>query len=136
MSEEQTISTTIQTENKPTTSELQGGKVSKKRTFKIKLDDNLYSSRITGNTPKQAASKALTLLIKQNQKEGKNIDKINFTIKETTRSSKQKTYNYVGYRIKLDTPTIYNITTKSSTGEYEKKTISNQYRNKIEKLKL
>ena len=40
---------------------------------------------------KQAASKALTLLIKQDPSFKFN-DKIKFSIKETTRNSRQKTY--------------------------------------------
>lgn len=105
-------------------------KVTKKRTFKIKLADSEFCSRITGSTPKQAASKALTLLINQKKKSGKSVKgKIAFTIKETTRGSKGKEYNYQGEKIKLKEPTEYTI--KSADGQV--KTIINKYKNIIEK---
>jgi hypothetical protein len=113
---------------------LEGGakkkKVNNKRTFKIKLNDSEFCSRITGNTPKQAASKALTLLINQKKNTGKSVKgKIVFTIKETTRGSKGKEYSYQGEKIKLKTPTTYKI--KSSNGEI--KEIINKFKNVIEK---
>lgn len=108
--------------------EQKGG--SKKRTFKIKLADAEFCSRITGSTPKQAASKALTLLINQKKKAGKaQKGKLVFTIKETTRGSKGKEYSYQGEKVKLKTPTTYSI--KSSNGEI--KTIVNKFKNVIEK---
>jgi hypothetical protein len=103
---------------------------SKKRTFKIKLADAEFCSRITGSTPKQAASKALTLLINQKKKSGKPTKgKVAFTIKETTRGSKGKEYSYQGEKVKLKTPTTYTI--KSANGEV--KTIVNKFKNVIEK---
>nr|QFG73952.1 MAG: hypothetical protein [Megaviridae environmental sample] len=105
----------------------------KKRTFKIVLSEGEFSSRITGNTPKQAANKALTRLIKQRRVNKKpTTGKIEFTIKETTRGSKQKTYSYVGQQQKLPTPTTYEIRTASG----ETKQIVNRYRNRVEKLKV
>ena len=107
-----------------------GGKESKKRTFKIKLEDEKFCSRITGNTPKQAASKALTLLINQRKSQGKQVKgKVIFTIKETTRGSKGKEYSYQGEKIKLKQPTTYQI--KSANGEV--KEIVNKFKNVIEK---
>jgi len=114
-----------------TGAEQKGG--SKKRTFKIKLADTEFCSRITGSTPKQAASKALTLLINQKKKAGKPIKgKQVFTIKETTRGSKGKEYSYQGEKVKLKTPTTYSI--KSSNGEV--KTIVNKFKNVIEKHQI
>lgn len=111
----------------------QGGKgtSSKKRTFKIKISDNEFCSRITGNTPKQAASKALTLIVSQKQQAGKlTKGKIVFTIKETTRGSKGKEYVYQGEKVKLKQPTTYEI--RSPNGEV--KQIVNKFRNVIEKF--
>ena len=107
------------------------GKMSRKRTFKIKVNDNEYCSRITGHTPKQAASKALTLIINQKKVTGGGPikGKTLFTIRETTRGSKQKEYSYQGEKMKLTTPTTYKI--KSSNGEV--KEIVNRFRNVIEK---
>lgn len=107
-------------------------KPTKKRTFKIKLTENEFCSRITGHTPKQAASKALTLLVNMNKKNGNgktNRGKIVFTIRETTRGSKGKEYMYQGEKIKLKVPTTYKI--RSPSGEV--KEIINRYRNVIEK---
>jgi len=110
-----------------------GGVVDKKRTFKIKLEDEKFCSRITGNTPKQAASKALTLLVNQKKQQGKSVKgKVVFTIKETTRGSKGKEYSYQGEKIKLKQPTTYKI--KSSNGEV--KEIINKYKNVIEKYQV
>lgn len=117
-----------------TTTQQEGGKnnnASKKRTFKIKISDNEFCSRITGNTPKQAASKALTLIVSQKQQAGKlTKGKIVFTIKETTRGSKGKEYVYQGEKVKLKQPTTYKI--RSPNGEV--KEIINRFRNVIEKF--
>ena len=108
-----------------------GGSDSKKRTFKIKLEDDKFCSRITGNTPKQAASKALTLLINQKKQNGKSIKgKVQFTIRETTRGSKGKEYTYLGEKVKLKQPTTYSI--RSANGEV--KEIVNKFKNVIEKF--
>ena len=105
--------------------------MNKKRTFKIKLDDEKFCSRITGNTPKQAASKALTLLINQRKSQGKSTKgKIVFIIKETTRGSKGKEYVYQGEKVKLKQPTTYSI--KASNGDT--KEIVNKFKNVIEKF--
>ena len=119
----------------PPTNVQEGGsskKASRKRTFKIKLNENEFCSRITGHTPKQAASKALTLIINQKKQQtgGKPVKgKIVFTIKETTRGSKGKEYVYQGEKVKLKQPTTYKI--RSPSGDY--KEIVNRYRNLIEK---
>lgn len=106
-------------------------KTLKKRTFKIKLNENEFCSRITGHTPKQAASKALTLIVNQKKQTGGKTPKgkIIFTIKETTRGSKGKEYMYQGEKVKLKQPTTYKI--RSPNGDY--KEIINRYRNVIEK---
>jgi hypothetical protein len=108
--------------------------MNKKRTFKIKLDENEFCSRIVGNTPKQAASKALTLIFnKKKQIGGQKLTKgkVVFIIKETTRGSKGKEYTYQGERVKLKEPTTYVI--RSPAGD---KTIVNRFRNIIEKYTL
>ena len=62
------------------------------RNFKIVEPD--LGGIYTGNTPKQAASKAFTQLRKQSNKKGK----IKFSIKETTLDSARKIFNYEGER--------------------------------------
>lgn len=117
-----------------TTEEQQGGGGlavrHKKRTFKIKTGEDEYRSRITGHTPKQAASKALTLIVNDAKASGKTVKgKVCFTIRETTRGSRGKEYCYQGEKVKLAEPTRYSI--RSSTGGV--KEIVNRYKNVIEK---
>lgn len=127
------VATEVPTETVVTDTVQEGGakkSQAKKRTFKIKIEENEFCSRITGTTPKQAASKALTLLLNQKKKAGKAVKgKVSFTIKETTRGSKGKEYSYQGEKVKLKTPTTYTI--KSANGE--EKTIVNKFKNIIEK---
>ena len=54
-----------------------------------------------------------------------------FTIKETTRGSKNKEYKYIGQQKMLDTPTEYNINNKDGTT----KQIINRYKNEVRKWK-
>lgn len=114
----------------PTVSE-QEKKIMRKRTFKISLGDGKYCSRITGQTPKQAASKALTLIINQTLASGQKPSKgkLIFKIRETTRGSKQKEYSYQGEKVKLKVPTTYKI--HAANGDV--KEIVNRFKNVIEK---
>ena len=95
------------------------------RSFKVKLPGSEdYSGRFTGLTPYQAANKALSKYFREN----KNIkNKISFTIKESTRSSKRGEYTYTGKRVKLDEPIQYSIG--------EGKLITKKYKNKLTKVK-
>ena len=93
--------------------------------IKVKLPGSEdYSGRFTGLTPYQAANKALSKYFREN----KNIkNKISFTIKESTRSSKRGEYTYTGKRVKLDEPIQYSIG--------EGKLITKKYKNKLTKVK-
>ena len=111
-----------------------------KRTFKIKTDSGEYYSRILGNTPKQAALKALSIIHNNYEKgkfkdsfkvEGEKTPTFKFCIKETTRFSQQKEYNYVGKRVELENPASYTI----KAGDGTMKTITNRYKNMVEKFK-
>jgi len=107
-----------------------GSSRQKKRTFKIKTGEDEYRSRITGHTPKQAASKALTLIVNDAKANGKTVKgKVCFTIRETTRGGRGKEYCYQGEKVKLAEPTRYSI--RSSGGGV--KEIVNRYKNVIEK---
>ena len=95
------------------------------RSFKVKLPGSEdFSGRFTGLTPYQAANKALSKYFREN-KTVKN--KISFTIKESTRSSKRGEYTYTGKRVKLDEPIQYSIG--------EGKLITKKYKNKLTKVK-
>jgi len=109
--------------------EQNGGKL---RYFKLFYNDE-YQGRYCGRKPKQAANKAFSSIIKEmkkngNQKGGVNVD-INFSIRECTRNSKHKEYNYVGVREKLGEPVDVQI--KNDDGSVKKITYS--FHNKISK---
>ena len=74
------------------------------RTFKVKLaseNDSEYRGRFTGKNPQQAAKKALTTLLgEQNKKTGQ----YKFIIKESTRGSKKREYAYNGTKTKRSEP--------------------------------
>ena len=101
----------------------------KVRSFKVKLPGNeMFNGRFTGQTPYQAANKALSKYFRDN---GDKKTQITFTIKESTRQSKRSEYSYQGERKKLDTPIEYSI--KDANGENKK--IIKQYKNSLKKIK-
>lgn len=102
----------------------------KTRYFRCMYNDEVFG-RYSGKTPKQAANKALTSIIKSNGGNTNCVDKkFNFILKECTRGYKSKDKNYEGSRKKLDKPIIVNI----SNGE-TKKHIEYQYLNKVKYIK-
>lgn len=81
------------------------------RSFKVKLEQNgqLYG-RYNGDSPYQAANKALSEIIRNRIKNEQPIDEnINFFLVESTKGSKRKMHEYVGKRIKLETPVEYSV---------------------------
>lgn len=80
-----------------------------------------------GKTPKQAANKAFTSIIKAGDDKLLNKE-ISFTIKECTRGTKHREYHYVGIRQKLDAP----IEVQYGGGD---KKIKFNFHNKIKKVK-
>ena len=105
----------------------------KARSFKVKLpDDTDYKGRFTGLTPYQAANKALSKYFRN--QENVNLTENNhilFSIKESTRGTIKKVYNYQGCRIKLETAISYTI--KSADGT--ERVITKQYKNQLIKIK-
>lgn len=99
------------------------------RYFKLVYNGNT-SGRYSGRKPKQAANKAYSSVIK---KEGlKNGGgKIQFSIKECTRGSKQKRYTYDASRVKLDNPVEVNIV----GADGKEKNIIYNYNNVLQKAK-
>ena len=69
------------------------------RYFKI-YDNGAEHGRFKSKTPKQAASKAFTSIIKGLDK----TKKIEFSIRECTRGSKCKVFSYVGQKLEYDNP--------------------------------
>ena len=100
------------------------------RSFKVKLasEEKAYG-RYTGDSPYQAANKALSELIRKNKtsKNDKGLGKINFTLIESTKGSKHKSHDYSGKRVALKIP----ITYKTKDGIE----VTKKYKNELRKLK-
>jgi len=106
-----------------------GGKL---RYFKLFYNDE-FQGRYCGRKPKQAANKAFSSIVKDmkkngNQKGGVNVD-VNFSIRECTRNSKHKEYNYVGVRQELKEP----VEVKINNEDGSVKKITYSFHNKISK---
>ena len=103
----------------------------KTRSFKVKLsEDEKAYGRYTGDSPYQAANKALSELIrkkKSTSKSEKALGKINFTLIESTKGSKHKSHDYVGKRVALKIP----ITYKTKDGVE----VTKKFKNELRKLK-
>lgn len=98
------------------------------RSFKVKIstEAELYG-RYNGDSPYQAANKALSEIIRNKVKNSETVDEeINFYLVESTKGSKKKSHQYVGKRIQLETPVIYKV------GEQQ---IVKNYKNILKKVK-
>lgn len=98
------------------------------RSFKVKLspESGLYG-RYNGDSPYQAANKALSEIIRNKVKNNESIDvEINFYLVESTKGSKKKCHQYTGKRVQLEKPVIYKV------GEQE---IVKNYKNILKKVK-
>jgi hypothetical protein len=105
----------------------------KERYFKlINPTTNKTYGRYTGDTPKQAASKAFTKLLRQAKQQGELIETtMPIHLKESTRGSSRKVYGYEAGRVALPEPQEIVITDKVTGQE---KTITYNYRNMIKKI--
>jgi hypothetical protein len=100
----------------------------KNRSFKVKLssEDQLYG-RYNGDSPYQAANKALSEIIRNRVKNSESVDgEINFYLVESTKGSGKKSHQYTGKRIKLENPVTYKV------GDQE---IVKNYKNVLKKVK-
>jgi hypothetical protein len=84
------------------------------RYFQYIDDKGEAHGQYSGMTPKQAAGKIFSTLMRERKKEkGPEIEtKINFAIKECTKDSNHITWHYVGTRVKLEEPIIYSYSNK------------------------
>lgn len=83
----------------------------KNRSFKVKLSEEaeLYG-RYNGDSPYQAANKALSEIIRNKVKGAEAVDgDITFYLVESTKGSAKKTHQYVGKRVQLDSPVEYKV---------------------------
>lgn len=100
----------------------------KNRSFKVKLssEDQLYG-RYNGDSPYQAANKALSEIIRNRVKNSESVDcEINFYLVESTKGSGKKSHQYTGKRIKLENPVTYKV------GDQE---IVKNFKNVLKKVK-
>jgi hypothetical protein len=110
-------------------SEIQPIKEEKKtRSFKVRMDGEVRNSVFKGESPYQAANKALSEILRSTIKNGGNVDgEIAFTLIESTKGSNKKEHEYTGYRVKLENPVSYTV----SGGQ----TITKEYKNVLRKVK-
>lgn len=103
------------------------------RSFKVMLPESEnYEGRFTGLTPYQAANKALSSYYKACKKNGTTaLSELEFSIRESTRSSAHKVYTYRGARVPLDTPVEYTIKQQDGT----ERVITKEYKNRLTKVK-
>jgi hypothetical protein len=97
----------------------------KKKSFSAKLTkEEKFYGRYMGGSPFQAASKALTEILRRGEiKPGKQIV---FCLKEITQKSANKRHFYLGERVKLDEAVVYTV---------DGNEIRKEYKNQIRKLR-
>lgn len=98
------------------------------RSFKVKLSEDGQSyGRYNGDSPYQAANKALSEIIRNRVKDGETVEgKLTFWLIESTKGSTKRAHQYEGERIKLAEPVKYKV------GENE---IIKEYKNILKKIK-
>ena len=106
-----------------------GNKKDKSRSFKVKLAENGDQfGRYNGDSPYQAANKALSEIIRNKIKNSESVDdEITFFLVESTKGSSKKVHQYNGQRIKLDNPVQYTV----ANGQ----TITKEFKNILRKVK-
>ena len=104
------------------------------RYFKV-IDEHTGElfGRFSGQTPKQAASKAFTKICQINKRNGIDMPTdINISMRESTQQSNKKMYRYVASRTELDNPMEFEI--KGEGGSIRK--ITYLYKNTITKIRV
>ncbi len=102
------------------------------RSFKVKLEEEGQQyGRYNGDSPYQAANKALSEIIRNKVKNNQTTDEdITFFLVESTKGSNKKIHKYIGKRIKLEKPVSYVV----KNGEKEQ-TITKEFKNILRKVK-
>jgi hypothetical protein len=102
------------------------------RSFKVKLEeDGVQYGRYNGDSPYQAANKALSEIIRNKIKNNQGTEEdITFFLVESTKGSNKKIHQYVGKRIKLVEPVSYIV----KNGDKEQK-ITKEFKNILRKIK-
>lgn len=103
-----------------------------KQRFFVAYDENDQTiGTFTGETPKQAASKAFTALMGKTEDESLAESGMKIYLKEIAPDGNKKIYGYDAKRKKLDYPIEVTTVDKKSG---EKKVITYQYENQIKKI--
>ncbi len=99
------------------------------RSFKVKLELNgPQYGRYNGDSPYQAANKALSEIIRTRVRTNQPTDQdIMFYLVESTKGSSKKVHKYVGKRTKLEQPVTYTV----DNGQ----TITKEFKNNLRKVK-
>ncbi len=99
------------------------------RSFKVKMDLNGHQyGRYNGDSPYQAANKALSEIIRNKVKQNQNADEeITFFLVESTKGSTKKIHEYQGKRTKLEVPVVYKVNNSQE--------IKKEYKNVLRKVK-
>lgn len=99
------------------------------RSFKVKLEMNgLQYGRYNGDSPYQAANKALSEIIRNRVKTSQpTSEDITFFLVESTKGCVKKTHQYLGKRIKLESPVTYTV----NNGQV----ITKEFKNILRKVK-
>ncbi len=123
MATENTSSLTTEANNIP------DNKKKSSRSFKVKMDLNGHQyGRYNGDSPYQAANKALSEIIRNKVKQNQNADEeISFFLVESTKGSIKKVHEYVGKRTKLEVPVVYKVNNNQE--------IKKEYKNILRKVK-
>ena len=102
------------------------------RSFKVKLEEEGQQyGRYNGDSPYQAANKALSEIIRNKVKNNQTTEEdITFFLVESTKGSNKKIHKYIGKRIKLEKPVSYVV----KNGEKEQ-TITKEFKNILRKVK-
>jgi hypothetical protein len=87
------------------------------RSFKVRLDeDGPQYGRYNGDSPYQAANKALSEIIRNRVKSNQSNDQeITFYLIESTKGCKKKIHQYTGKRVKLENPVSYTVKNNEKT---------------------
>jgi hypothetical protein len=99
------------------------------RSFKVKLEHSgPQYGRYNGDSPYQAANKALSEIIRNRVKNHQPVDEnITFFLVESTKGSGKKIHQYDGKRMKLSQPVTYTV----DNGQI----ITKEYKNILRKVK-
>ena len=129
MATENTSTPTTEANINPVTNTFGDNKKKSSRSFKVKMDLNGHQyGRYNGDSPYQAANKALSEIIRNKVKQNQNADEeITFFLVESTKGSTKKVHEYLGKRTKLEVPVIYKVNNSQE--------IKKEYKNVLRKVK-